>query len=226
MATIRLYSPTALPGFSDGEFFIQDASCAVSAEVLAPTEKDEILDLCACPGGKSFAAAILSGGDANILSLDLHESKLSLISDGAARLGLDNITVMQNDATHPRVEFFGKFDRIICDVPCSGLGVLGKKPDLRYNAEGAMDRLPELQYDILSVAAKYLKPGGTLVYSTCTLNPSENEGNVNRFLAENSDFSTADFSVGAFSSTDGMFTLVPHIHHTDGFFISKLVKKS
>ena len=227
--SIRLngsYSPIALPGFSDGEFFIQDASCAVSAEVLAPTENDEILDLCACPGGKSFAAAILSGGGAKILSLDLHESKLSLVTDGAARLGLNNLTVMQNDATVPRVELFGKFDRIICDVPCSGLGVLGKKADLRYNAEGTMDRLPELQYEILSTAAKYLKVGGTLVYSTCTLNPRENEENVRRFVTENSEFSAVDFSVGSLSSTDGMLTLVPHIHHTDGFFISKLVKKS
>ena len=227
--SIRLdgsHSPTSLPGFADGEFFIQDASCAVSAEVLAPRMGDRIIDLCACPGGKTFAAAVISGGGADILSLDLHESKLSLISDGAARLGFNNVTVMQNDATHPRVEFFGKFDRIICDVPCSGLGVLGKKADLRYNAEGAMDRLPELQYEILSTAAKYLKVGGTLVYSTCTLNPCENGDNVAKFLAENTDFAAVDFTVGTLSSVDGMLTLLPHIHHTDGFFIAKLVKKS
>ena len=227
--SIRLdgsYNPSALPGFSDGEFFIQDASCAVSIEALAPTENDAILDVCACPGGKSFAAAILSGGGAKILSLDLHESKLSLVTDGAARLGLANVSAMQNDATVPRVEFFGKFDRIICDVPCSGLGVLGKKADLRYNAEGAMDRLPELQYEILSTAAKYLRVGGTLVYSTCTLNPAENADNVTRFLGENSNFAAVDFAVGTLSSTNGMLTLLPHIHHTDGFFIAKLVKKS
>ena len=186
---------------------------------------EEILDLCAAPGGKSFAVAVISRDGAKILSLDLHESKLSLISDGAARLGLRSISVEQNDATLPRVEFFEKFDRIICDVPCSGLGVLGKKADLRYNAEGAMEHLPQLQYKILSVAAKYLKRGGTLVYSTCTLNPNENESNVRRFLAEESDFSTEDFSVGELRSADGMLTLLPHIHHTDGFFIAKLVKK-
>lgn len=219
-------SPTSLVGFAEGEFFIQDASCAVSAEVLAPEAGEEILDLCACPGGKSFAAAILSSDRAKILSLDLHESKLSLITDGRERLGLNSIFAMQNDATVPRVEFFDKFDRIICDVPCSGLGVLGKKADLRYNAEGAMDRLPDLQYEILSVGAKYLKLGGTLVYSTCTLNPRENEENVIRFLNENPNFAAVDFTVGTLSSTGGMLTLAPHIHHTDGFFIAKLVRLS
>ncbi len=227
--SIRLcvsYNPTALVGFADGEFFIQDASCAVSAEVLAPHPCEEILDLCACPGGKSFAAAILSGDGAKILSLDLHESKLSLIVDGAARLGLNSVTAMQNDATLPRAELFDKFDRIICDVPCSGLGVLGKKADLRYNAEGTMDSLPELQYQILSTAAKYLKVGGTLVYSTCTLNSAENVENVKRFLTENGNFAAVDFTVGGLSSTDGMLTLLPHIHHTDGFFIAKLERLS
>lgn len=219
-------SPTSLVGFAEGEFFIQDASCAVSAEVLAPEAGEEILDLCACPGGKSFAAAILSSDRAKILSLDLHESKLSLITDGRERLGLNSIFAMQNDATVPRVEFFDKFDRIICDVPCSGLGVLGKKADLRYNAEGAMHRLPDLQYEILSVGAKYLKLGGTLVYSTCTLNPRENEENVIRFLNENPNFAAVDFTVGTLSSTGGMLTLAPHIHHTDGFFIAKLLRLS
>ena len=218
------YNPTLLPGFSDGLFFVQDASCAASAEVLDPSGGDAILDLCACPGGKTFAAAILSGDTASITSLDLHESKLSLITDGSDRLGFTSIRVMQNDATAPRVEFFDKFDRIICDVPCSGLGVLGKKADLRYNAEAAMDHLPELQYGILTTAAKYLKVGGTLVYSTCTLNPRENGDNVTRFLNENPNFRAVDFTVGGISSTDGMLTLLPHVHHTDGFFIAKLTR--
>lgn len=218
------YNPTLLPGFSDGLFFVQDASCAVSAEVLAPERDDKILDLCACPGGKTFAAAILSGDGGSITSLDLHESKLSLITDGSDRLGFTSVEVMQNDATLPRVEFFDRFDRIICDVPCSGLGVLGKKADLRYNAEQSMEHLPELQYSILTAAAKYLKVGGTLVYSTCTLNTRENEDNVSRFLAENPNFAAVDFTVGELESRGGMLTLLPHIHHTDGFFIAKLTR--
>lgn len=218
------YNPTLLPGFSDGLFFVQDASCAVSAEVLAPEGDDKILDLCACPGGKTFAAAILSGDGGSITSLDLHESKLSLITDGRDRLGFTSVEVMQNDATLPRVEFFDRFDRIICDVPCSGLGVLGKKADLRYNAEQSMDTLPDLQYTVLTTAAKYLKVGGTLVYSTCTLNPRENEDNVSRFLAENPNFAAVDFTVGELESRGGMLTLLPHIHHTDGFFIAKLTR--
>ena len=227
--SIRLdgsYSPNTLDGFKNGDFFIQDASCAVSAEVLSPTSGEQILDLCACPGGKSFATAIISGDRAGILSCDLHESKLPLITDGATRLGLGSVTAIQNDATVPRVEFFDKFDRIICDVPCSGLGVLGKKADLRYNAEGTMDRLPDLQYEILSVGAKYLRVGGTLVYSTCTLNPAENENNVTRFLTENPNFAAVDYTVGPLSSQNGMLTLVPHIHHTDGFFIAKITRLS
>ena len=214
----------SLPGFDEGLFFVQDLSCAISAGVLGTSHGDSVLDVCACPGGKSFAAAILAGAGGSVTSCDLHDSKLPLIESGAARLGIVNISVHKNDATVPRVEFFGKFDRVICDVPCSGLGVLGKKADLRYNAAQTMERLPELQYDILKTSANYVRVGGTLVYSTCTLNPAENGDNVLRFLAENDSFAAADFTVGDLSSEGGMLTLLPHIHGTDGFFIARLVR--
>ena len=216
--------PRTLSGFDEGLFFVQDVSCAVSAHALGTTEGDRVIDVCACPGGKSFAAAILAGGTGSVTSLDLHGSKLPLIENGALRLGLSNITVMENDATHPCVEFFGGFDRVICDVPCSGLGVLGKKADLRYNAAATMEGLPSLQYEILSASANYLKTGGTLVYSTCTLNPHENEENVLRFISEHSEFCLTDFTVGTLSSVGGMLTLAPHTHRTDGFFIARLTK--
>ena len=116
-------------------------------------------------------------------------------------------------------------DRIICDVPCSGFGVVAKKPDIRYKDISAASALPTIQYDILCTAAKYLKVGGTLVYSTCTILPEENEENVNRFLSEHEEFELVPFSSGALDCPRGMITLLPHVHNTDGFFVAKLKKR-
>ena len=217
-------NPKKLPGFDEGLFFVQDAACAVSAEALGVVKGDRIIDVCACPGGKSFAAAILSG-NGEVVSLDIHESKLSLIEDGAKRLGLTGITVGECDATKPRESLFESFDKVICDVPCSGLGVLGKKPDIRHRDNQSLQNLPELQYNILTASASYLKDGGVLLYSTCTLNPEENERVVERFLEEHKEFSAVDFSIDSIKSESGMVTLLPHIHGTDGFFIAKLRKE-
>ena len=216
-------NPKSLPGFEDGLFFVQDAACAVSIEALGVREGDRVIDVCACPGGKSFAAAILSR-TGEVVSFDVHESKLSLVEDGAKRLGLDNVTVGECDATRPREQLFGRFDKVICDVPCSGLGVLGKKPDIRHRDNQSIHNLPELQYDILTSSVNYLKEDGVILYSTCTLNPEENEHVVERFLKEHDDFSPIDFTVGALASKGGMLTLLPHIHGTDGFFIAKIGK--
>ena len=157
-----------------------------------------------------------------VASFDLHESKISLISSGASRMSLDIISSGITDATEGRSELFGMADRVICDVPCSGLGVLAKKPDLRYKDLKSFEELSALQYSILTVSAKYLKVGGELLYSTCTINPAENEDNVRRFVEENPSFSFVDFEVGNLKSKNGMLTLYPHIHKTDGFFISKI----
>ena len=215
-------NPRRLPGFDEGLFFVQDAACAVSTEALGVSPGDRIIDVCACPGGKSFSAAMLSGGE--VLSLDIHESKLSLIEDGKARLGLTSIQVGECDATKPRAELFGSFDKVICDVPCSGLGVLGKKPDIRYRDNDSLHNLPQLQYEILNASVNYLKDGGTVVYSTCTLNPEENERVIERFLDAHPDFYPVNFTVDKLSSQGGMLTLLPHVHGTDGFFIAKIRK--
>ena len=217
-------NPKNLPGFEDGLFLVQDTACAVSAEALGVERGDRVIDVCACPGGKSFAAAILAG-NGEVTSFDIHDSKLSLIEDGAARLGLTHVSVGQCDAEKPREELFGSFDKVICDVPCSGLGVLGKKPDIRHRDNQSLQNLPELQYSILSASGNYLKDDGVILYSTCTLNPEENERVVERFLEENGDFSPVDFTVGGLKSNSGMLTLVPHVHGTDGFFIAKLRKE-
>ena len=212
-------NPKKLPGFDEGLFFVQDLACAVSIEALGIVHGERVIDVCACPGGKSFAAAILS--QSTVTSFDIHESKLSLIEDGARRLGLD-ISVGECDAARPREELFGSFDKVICDVPCSGLGVLGKKPDIRHRDNQSLQKLPELQYDILSASVKYLTDEGTVLYSTCTLNPDENERVVERFLREHPGFSLCDFEVGDLRSEGGMLTLLPHVHGTDGFFIAKM----
>ena len=219
-------NPERLPGFEDGKFFVQDTASATAVSALAPSAGDRIIDVCACPGGKSFAAASLMGGVGEIFAFDLRESKLSLINEGALRLGFSNIKIAERDATIPDGTLFGTADKVICDAPCSGLGVLAKKPDLRYKDENSVRELPALQIKILTESAKYLKVGGELLYSTCTLNPAENEDVVSEFLRENPEFSAIDFKVGALSSKNGMLTLVPHIHKTDGFFMAKLKKES
>ncbi len=219
----RSVNPTQLYGFDEGLFFVQDLASALSAEILGTECGDSVIDVCACPGGKSFAAAVLSGG--SVLAMDIHESKLPLIESGAARLGLDLVKVRQNDATKCIDELVGQFDRVICDVPCSGLGVLAKKPDIRYKDNKSLQELPELQYSILEQSAKYLKKDGCLLYSTCTLNPDENERVVEKFLSLHDEFQAVDFTVGDKNSVGGMMTLYPHKDGCDGFFLSKIRKK-
>ena len=218
----RSVNPELLFGFSDGLVFVQDRACQISAAALAPKAGDVIVDVCASPGGKSFSAAILMGDEGEIHSFDLHQSKLSLIINGASRLSIKSIRVAERDAERPDELLFNKADKVICDVPCSGLGVLGKKPDLRYKHEERIKDLPPLQYSILEHSVKYLKAGGELIYSTCTLNPAENEDVVTSFLRANPDYELVPFTVGGIKSNDGMLTLLPHIHKTDGFFIAKI----
>ena len=219
-------NPRRLPGFSDGLFFVQDEASMLSALALSPMAGERVVDSCSAPGGKSFAMAIISGDKADIRSYDIHESKLSLIKGGAERLSLNSISVEPRDATTPDPALFGEMDAVLCDVPCTGLGVFAKKPDLRYKNFWDEDSLPPLQLEILKASAKYLKSGGRLVYSTCTLRKEENECVISAFLAQNPDFAAEDFSFGEVKSEGGMLTLYPHIHSTDGFFIAKLRKKN
>ena len=219
-------SPTALYGFKEGLFFVQDEASAIAAAALAPRRGDTVLDLCAAPGGKTFGAALYAEGEGRFMAFDLHESKLSLIKSGAERLGL-SVETARRDASVYDPALGGIADRVICDVPCSGLGVLGKKPDLRYREVN--EDLCALQYAILENASRYVKGGGVLLYSTCTLTREENGDNVRRFLAEHPDFSAVDFALGEeerVESEDGMLTLLPHKHGTDGFFMAKLEKRS
>ena len=209
---------TNIPGFSDGLFFVQDEAAQLASRILSPAPGATVVDPCACPGGKSFAAAIKMGDRGKVYAFDLHDSKLPLIVDGAARLGLSSVSVSCRDGCDPDPALLGRCDGVLCDVPCSGLGVIGKKPDLRYRALDRVAELPVLQAKLLSASAEYLAPGGRLLYSTCTLDPRENGEVVAAFLATHPAFRRVPFAVGGLDAPAGELTLYPHVHGTDGFF--------
>lgn len=219
--SIRLTSSLPLEKLAawEGQYFVQDEASALCAALVGAMPGETVLDACACPGGKSFGMAISMQNEGTLFALDLHKNKLSLIEKGAAALGIRMIQTGVQNASVPR-EDMPSFDRILCDVPCSGLGVLAKKPDIRYKPESEIQRLPTLQYRILETNAGYLKPGGTLVYSTCTLNPAENEDIAVRFLKEHPDFSLCPFKHGRICS-NGICEIFPYEYGTDGFFIAK-----
>ncbi len=223
--SLRVEEPinaSALEAFSLGRLFVQDIASTIAVAALSPKPGDRLIDVCSAPGGKSLASAVMMENKGEIFSFDLHESKLSLIESGRDRLGLDIIKVNERDALTPDETLLSTADKLICDVPCSGLGVLSKKPDLRYKDISDTEELSALQLEILKASSEYLKSGGEMIYSTCTLNPEENERNVEKFLMDNKEFVLVDFAVGELHSEGGMLTLLPHKNMCDGFFIAKL----
>ena len=216
--------------FRQGHFYVQDpaAKLSVLCAQLPQREDFYLLDCCAAPGGKSFAAAMAMGGKGHITSCDIHAHKTELIAKGASRLGLTNMTVCQQDASQPVSEWVGQMDAVIADVPCSGYGIIRKKPDIREKDPDTMVSLPALQLAILNNQAKYVKKGGLLLYSTCTLVRRENEGVVEKFLKANPHFCTEKLPLPANFPTNesGMLKLVPGQYDTDGFFICRLRRKS
>ncbi len=210
----------------DGRVTVQDEASQICVKALGAQKGEIVFDVCACPGSKSFGAAMTMENEGEILAFDIHENKLSLVKKGAERLGISIIETRAHDARKPIEEFFDKADKIICDVPCSGFGVISKKPEIRYKNVEESKALPKIQYDILENVSNYLKVGGILVYSTCTILPDENENNIKKFLESHKNFELVPFSVGELEVESGMITLLPHTHHTDGFFIAKLVKVS
>ena len=177
-----------MDAFQKGLFYVQDPAARLSVLCADIPENAVVLDCCAAPGGKSFGAAIAMKGTGSITSCDIHAHKTVLIQKGAERLGIESISVRQQDASQCVTEWIGTKDVVIADVPCSGLGIIRKKPDIRYKDLEEMAQLPQLQLQILKNQAAYVKPGGTLLYSTCTLARAENEGVVERFLEENTEF--------------------------------------
>ena len=218
-----------LATFRQGLFYVQDPASKLSILCAKlPKEDIQVLDCCAAPGGKTFAAAIAMGGKGNITSCDVHPHKTELIRNGAERLGLGNIQARQQDATETVAEWKDSMDAVICDVPCSGLGIIRKKPDIRYKNLKEMEDLPQLQLQILSNQARYVKPGGVLMYSTCTVLRRENEEVVEAFLKTREDFYTEPLALPEEFPVNetGMLTLIPGEYDTDGFFICRLRRKA
>ena len=216
-----------LDAFRGGLFYVQDPASRLSVLCAQLQPGMQVLDCCAAPGGKSFAAAIAMEGRGSIVSCDIYPHKAELIAKGAERLGLSCINAQCRDASIEVPEWKERFDAVIADVPCSGLGIIRKKPDIRYKNLQELEVLPALQRSILENQAKHVAPGGVLMYSTCTVLPRENEDVVSAFLAEHPEFSLEPLSLpDVFPKNDtGMLTLIPGEYDTDGFFICRLRRK-
>ena len=215
-----------LEAYKAGMFHVQDLASQLCALALEAKEGDSVMDVCAAPGGKSFTIAENMKNLGEVYAFDIYPQKIKLIDEGAARLGISIIKTAVRDALAPDDNNLTA-DRILCDVPCSGLGIIRRKPEIRYKNVKDIDNLPDIQYCILKNSAERLRPGGRLIYSTCTLNPRENQDVVNRFLSENHGFKAAKPVEGIKSADEnGMFlTLMPHTHNTDGFFIAAIERK-
>ena len=235
--------PTDLPGcvslrttagitetevFRNGGCYIQDAAARMAALAGGAKPGMTVLDACAAPGGKSVASAMAMENRGRVISCDIHEKKLRLIRENAARLGINIIETRAGDARRPDADLTGIADLVIADVPCSGLGVIRRKPEIRWKDQAELDNLPAIQRDILEGLAPCVRAGGVLLYSTCTVRTRENGGTVSAFLADHPEFTPEGFilpgSIGEVPS--GQITLWPHLHGTDGFYICKMRKKS
>lgn len=220
-----------LESFEEGDFQVQDLSSMLVAEIARPKEGDYVIDVCAAPGGKALHIADKLHGTGHVEARDLTDYKVELIWDNIERSQMKNVEAVQQDALVYDEESKEKAEIVIADLPCSGLGVIGKKADIKYKmTEKTQEELAKLQKNILQVVHQYVKPGGTLVYSTCTINEEENIENVRWFLQHNPDFesiSVAPFVCEALQESvkEGCLQLLPGIHESDGFFIAAFHKK-
>ena len=214
-----------LQAFKDGLFHVQDLSSQLCCEALCAKPGDVIFDMCSAPGGKAFTLAQSIGEKGRVYAFDIYDSRLELIKSGAKRLNLSNIVISNHDAGIYD-DNLGFADKVLCDVPCSGLGIIRRKPEIRYKELDDIDKLPHLQYFILCNASKYLKNGGFLAYSTCTLNPKENEEVCDLFLKNHPNFSAVYVLPNIINryGTGSYLNLMPHINDTDGFFIALFLK--
>ncbi|MGI6721793.1 MAG: 16S rRNA (cytosine(967)-C(5))-methyltransferase RsmB [Anaerovoracaceae bacterium] len=200
--------------YKDGLFSIQDEASQLAVEMLDPQKGDLVMDVCAAPGGKSLAIAEHMNNQGTILASDIYRRKVEIIDREAKRLGVTNIKTRTWDATRVDSSMISKADKVLVDAPCSGLGVIRRKPEIKYKENNDnMAALPRKQSSILSASSKYVKPGGVLMYCTCTINPYENERVVSDFLRRNPMF-----------KMDETKQMLPNVHGTDGFFISRMVK--
>lgn len=197
-----------------GMFTPQDESSMIVAEKLNPKHGDTVMDVCAAPGGKTTAIAERMNNTGKIIASDIYRRKLDLIDKEAVRLGITNVETRSWDATRVDSSMFQRADKVLVDAPCSGLGVIRRKPEIKYKEHTAdMELLPKKQLAILSASSSYVKPGGTLVYSTCTINPEENEHVIDAFMRKNPSFKKIERTL-----------LLPNVNGTDGFFICVMKK--
>lgn len=214
--------------FNDGLITVQDESAMIVAPVLDVEDGDTVLDLCAAPGGKTTHIAELLNGTGKVLAFDLHENKLSLIKENVERLGLNNVEVEVMDATKLNSKYISSSNRVLIDVPCSGIGIIRKKPEIKWNkTRKSLKDLVPTQRQIMENAWAYLKYGGTMVYSTCTLNKEENEENIEWFLNKHKDAKMEKVFLGnkdnLLYNKDGSLTILPN-EYMDGFYIAKIRK--
>lgn len=210
--TLYVKGPSVLntKEFKDGLFTVQDEASTMAALALDAKPGDFVIDVCAAPGGKTTAIAECMNNEGKILALDYYENKLGLIEKACDRLGITIVETKANDAKKTIQDLVGKADRVLADVPCSGLGVIRRKPEIRYKDNSDLEELIDRQRKILIASAMYLKRGGTLVYSTCTINPDENERQIKNFLDKYQDFTKIEEH--QYTPLDG----------TDGFYIAKI----
>lgn len=215
----------AMTAFQRGWFQVQDAA-AKSAVLAAGVKRGaRVLDVCAAPGGKSFAAAMEMENCGGVVACDIHSHKLTLIEKGSQRLGLTCLSTALADGRRERTEWLEGFDVVLCDVPCSGMGIIRKKPDIRYKNPEALAGLPGVQRAILDNACRYVRAGGVLLYATCTILPEENQDVTDAFLAVHRAFRKEPISLpGLAEENDGSLHLWPQRHETDGFYICKMRK--
>jgi 16S rRNA (cytosine967-C5)-methyltransferase len=218
---------STLRSLEQGLFQVQDESSMLVAHVLGPRPGEFVIDACAAPGGKSTHIAALMQNEGKVLATDIHDHKLAITLDNARRLGIDIIETRQLDATELHKFYQEKADRVLVDAPCSGLGVLRRKADARWRKNpGMLKELPKLQRSILHSAANCVKPGGILVYSTCTTEPEENNDVVTDFLESRPDFTLECAGEHLpVKRSEEMVQLWPHLDHVDGFFITRMRRK-
>lgn len=211
--------------YKEGRLHVQDLSSQLCCAALDPQEGDVVLDLCAAPGGKTFTIAERMHNKGEVHAFDLHANRARLIESGAKRLGLDCVKAGVNNAK-VFSEAMPMADKVLCDAPCSGLGVIRRKPEIKFKDPKDFERLPEIQFDILNTSAGYVKVGGTLVYSTCTLSRAENDEVADRFLKENPDFAPAPLGE-AFGGDSELcrMSITPAKYNSDGFFIAKFIRQ-
>ena len=212
--------------YKKGLFHVEDISSQLCIEALAPFENCTLIDVCSAPGGKTFTAAEYMNNKGVVYSCDIYESRTELIKEGADRLGLSCIKPFVNDATEFN-EAFPQADRVLCDVPCSGMGIISKKPEIKYKKLDDIKELLPIQKKILETSSRYVKKGGRLVYSTCSVNPNENRKICDAFLKDHPEFSSVKVlpHIQRMADEGDYLTLTMHKNNCDGFFIAVFDRK-